>query len=101
MKELRAFKSIEFIVFQGANSLPNGARPMIADGENATLILAGFDPEGFGIEIIPCENGGFLDAFKAYDNLERAVSDAKIFAQLLDCDLTKEFLNDFGFEVVL
>ena len=101
MKELRSFKGIDFVMFQGANSLPNGARQMIADGKNATLILAGFDSDGFGIEIIPVEGYGFLNAFKVYNDLERAISDAKLFAQLLDCDLTKEFLDDFGFEVML
>lgn len=101
MNELRTFKGEDFIAFQGATNLPDGSKPMIANGNEATLVVSGFDDyQGFGIEIIPGEDYDFVEAFKAYDNIERAKADAVLFAQLLDCKLTKEFLSDIGFEII-
>lgn len=97
MKELRNFAGTDFYAYQGATDFPNGDKPMIAEGENAILLVSGIDSHtDFGIQII-CDD---FEAFKVYENAERAKSDAKIFCQILDCDLTKEFFEDIGFLVV-
>lgn len=102
MKELRNFEGQESWMFQGMCNFPDGSKPLVAVGESATLLVGGFDSTtDYGIDLIFPENHkNIVEAFKAYDDVERAKADALIFAQMLDCDLTKEFLCDIGFEVI-
>lgn len=104
MKTLRNFTDKDFYEYQANMSFPDGTNPMIAEGDNAILLVGGWQDcnGGFGISLIFDEDNckDLTEAFKYYDDVKRAISDAKLFAQLLDCDLTKEFLSDFGFEVI-
>ena len=73
---------------------------MIAEGKNATLLLCGFESKDFDIEILFDESTGMYEAFRGYTDIARAEVDAELLAQLLDCDLTDDFLLDLGFEIV-
>lgn len=94
MIELRNFKGADFYAWQGAASFPDGRSPMIAEGEKATLVACSFD-EGFGVVI---DVGNMFQAFKIYDDVDVLIANARIIAQILDCDLTVEFLTSIGFE---
>ena len=107
MKELKVISGMEIYEYQGAEELPNGEKPMIAEGKNAVLILSGFcgykNENLTSISIVPHEyelDKGFLNASKCYDNIEKAKQDAFMFAQMLDCDVTKEFWQDHGFMII-
>lgn len=97
MTELRRFTGTDHYGFQGATDFPNGEKPMIAEGENAILIVSGFDSnKEFGIDIIANK----FEAMKIYEDVERAISDAKIFSQTLDSNLTEEFFQGCGFATI-
>ena len=107
MIELKEISGKEFYEYQGAMNLPNGEKPMIAEGKVATLILSGFEgndfENGISISIIPKEyvlDEGFLNASKYYVDIEKAKLDAIMFAQMLDYDVTEKFWDDHGFMII-
>lgn len=102
MKKLRTFTRKDYFIFQGATKLPDGRTQMIAEGETATLLLCGFDSsKDFGIDIVFNEGkSSILEACKCYTDIAMAEVDAGLLAQLLDFDLSEDFLLDLGFDII-
>lgn len=104
--ELRPFDSRDHMTWGGEHNFADGSKPMIVDGEFAT-ILVGQSDEQVGTENA-CISIYYGDpeastpqwGFKNYNNKESAIKDAKVLARLADDEIDESQLERFGFTLV-
>lgn len=101
--ELRPFTGIDSAGWGGVHNFADDTKPMIAEGEFATLLVGRSDDdvnsETATISIYFGEDGESW-GWKSCANKEIAIKDAKVLAKLVDEEIDIEQLERFGFEML-
>lgn len=105
--ELRQFTGRDHMTWGGEHDFADGSKPLIADGEFAT-ILVGQSDDQVGTEAA-CISIYYGDpeadnphwGFKIYDDKESAIKDARLLTKLVDDEIDEAQLLRFGFEIVM
>ena len=107
MNKLREFTNLDWYGWQGANNFADGSTPLIAEGNEATLIACGVESEVnnhityietmvsvyFGDE-------GNCWCYKCYENKESALEETEILLDLLDVEFDESKWRELGFEII-
>jgi hypothetical protein len=104
--ELRPFTGRDHMTWGGEHNFADGSKPMIVDGEFATILVGqsddqvGTEDACISIYYGDPESDAPQWAFKIYDNKESAMKDARILAKLVDEEIDENQLKRFGFDIV-
>lgn len=102
--ELRTMTTADSWGWQGANDFRDGSKPLLADGEYATLVICGPDTpdeeDCANVGIYYGEDDNEHWAQKIYDTKEDAIKDSRILLKLLDDEIDENQLKRFGFDIV-
>ena len=97
--ELRTMSGTDIYAWQGANDFKDGSKPLIADGEYATMIVSGPDSSDSDEAIISIYFGDENEhwATSTFISKEKAIKYAKMLLPLLNEEIDDYYLKRFVF----
>lgn len=100
--ELRTMSGTDIYAWQGAADFKDGSKPLIADGEYATMIVSGPDSSDSDEAMIGIYFGDENEhwAMSTFISKEKAIKYAKMLLPLLNEEIDDYDLKRFGFEIV-
>ena len=100
--ELRTMSGTDIYAWQGAADFKDGSKPLIADGEYATMIVSGPDSSDSDEAMIGIYFGDENEhwAMSTFISKEKAIKYAKMLLPLLNEEIDDYDLTRCGFEIV-